>query len=391
MKTINTSMFIRKAISSLLFLLMISFVLNAKESLHYVISNDSNGQIIATETTFGKIIFSGENAARVINQAIQSIPYEQGGEIRIRSGRYNITESILIDRHGVTLSGDGRKTSTYGGTTYLISDKDIDMLIIHKYGERLRGVTIRDISFFGSGRSNGKSGIHAKGCSDLMVISNVGVYHCETGIYLQGGFGSGAVDAAQLQFIDPQQCGRGLVLDFCHYTKIFGGEFSDNYCESLPQEMQNGITLTSSVYGKKTIGTKIVGITSVRSAGSGIMIGKGTEDISVVAGCDLGGNRNNGLVITNENTDKKDNNPAGININGIMSYNNKGAGIKVTNASNVLITGCIVSVNEHDGVTDNGQDYGILIGKGVENIKMGENLVYGNAIQSTKVIEHEDK
>lgn len=112
---------------------------------------------------------------------------KQGGEIRIRAGEYELTESILIDRHGITLSGDGRKTSTYGGAAYMKAIKDIEMLVIRMDGERIRGVTIRDISFYGSGTSNGKAGIHAIGCSDLMVISNVGVYQSETGIYLQGG------------------------------------------------------------------------------------------------------------------------------------------------------------------------------------------------------------
>jgi len=357
----------RKALLSFLLAVFISSIhAYGSESLHYVISKDKSGNVVATEKGMGEIVFSGTNAAKVINQAIQSIPVTQGGEIRIRSGEYELTESILIDRHGITISGDGRKTSTYGGASYLKAIEDIDMLVIRMEGERIRGATIRDISFYGSGTSNGKSGIHAIGCSDLMVISNVGVYQCETGIYLHGG-PVGAVDAAQLQFIDPQQCGRGLVLEYCHYTKVFGGEFSDNKCNSLPENLQTGIYLTSNQYGI-TIGIKIIGITSVRCKGSGIRIGKDSYDISVQGGCDLGGNGTNGLYITNEGSPAGKNMPSSINVTGIICYNNSNAGIKVENADHVLISNCITSVNKHPHVKDKGQEYGILIGKGTENV-----------------------
>ena len=354
----------------------------AQERSHFTITKNEKGIIFATDTDTGDVAFSGVNAAKVINEAIRSIPPKQGGEIRIRAGEYTLTESILIDRHGLTISGDGRKSGCYGGPPYLKSDLDIDMLVIRKDGERLRGVTIRDISFYGSGTSNGKSGIYAMGCSDFLVISNVGVYNSETGIYLQGG-AEGAVDAAQLQFIDPQQCGRGLVLEYCHYTKVFGGDFSDNTSTSLPQHLQTGIYLTSNTHGA-TIGTKIVGSTAVRNNGAGILIGKDSYDISVQAGCDLGGNGNAGLVISNEGAPNSEHRPTSINVGGLISYNNQFAGIKVDNADRVLISNCIGSVNKHPHVPNRGQDHGIFVGSDAKHVLVNGNMVYDNALEQIR-------
>ena len=371
-----------RALIAVMIFMFLSHVLFAQESPYYTISKNDKGKVIATEASTGKVVFNGTNVAKVINKAIQSIPDKQGGEIRIRAGEYELTESIIIDRHGITISGDGRKSGCYGGPPYMKSDKDIDMLVIRKDGERLRGLTIRDISFYGSGTSNGKSGIHAIGCSDFLVISNVGVYNTETGIYLQGG-AEGAVDAAQLQFIDPQQCGRGLVLEYCHYTKVFGGDFSDNTSTSLPEHLQTGIYLTSNTFGV-TIGTKIVGSTAVRNNGSGILIGKGSYDISVQAGCDLGGNGNSGLLITNEGASLGEDMPESININGLISYNNKNAGIQVINANHVLISSCIASVNRHPHVGNRGQKYGVLISEGAKHVLVNGNMLYDNDIESIK-------
>jgi hypothetical protein len=362
----------------LILLLLLSSEIIAAES-GFRVFTDNNGKIVASSMESGSILFSGSDAADVINAAIRSIPENHGGEIKISAGEYLLTKSILIDRHGITLSGEGRKSGCYGGPPYIKSNSDIDMVVIRKDGIRLRGVTIRDISFFGSGISNGKAGIHAIGCSDVLVIQNVGVYNTETGILLQGG-PAGAVDAAELQFVDPQQCGRGLVLEYCHYTKVLGGEFSDNTCTSLPSNMQAGIYLTNNQFGK-TIGVKIIGITAVRNSGSGIIVGKGSYDISIMSGCDLGGNGNNGLLITDEESGKPDDIPESININGLIIYNNKFAGIKADKVNHLLISSCITSVNQHPYVGNNGQDYGIFISGDSKNVMINGNMAYDNKIK----------
>lgn len=340
----------------------------------YRVSKDSSGIVHAISTVEGLQSFSGENASEVINAAIGSIPITQGGEIRIMVGEYELDHPILIDRHGIHLSGEGRKSGCYGGPPYMKSNNAINLIEIRMANERIRGLTISNISFYGSGTDNGHSGIYADGCSDALTIQNVGVYQCETGIYLKGG-PSGAVDAAQIYFCDPQQCGRGLVLEYCHYTKVVGGEYSDNSNSSLPPYEENGIYLTSNEHGY-TLGVKLIGITAVRNGGAGVHVGKGSVDIAITSGCDFGGNRSDGgLKISDEHSGQRPNN---IIVNAIFSYNNHNSGIVIDQADHVFITGCSLSVHEHGHVSNESQSYGVYIMSGSDTVAVSDNMFHGN-------------
>ena len=117
----------------------------------------------------------------------------------------------IEDRHGVHLQGAARGIRGGGGTV-LRSDRAIDLLGI--FGNRLKaaGVTVSDLHLVGSGKENGKAGILVRGATDLLSLHNVGANHCGTGFHLRGGGGDRGpvVDAAQIQFCDPQVNGVGL-------------------------------------------------------------------------------------------------------------------------------------------------------------------------------------
>ncbi len=343
----------------------------------YTIHKDLSGVIHAIPALEGLKSFSGLNASKVINSAIRSIPLTQGGEIRIMAGEYELDHPILIDRHGIHLSGEGRKSGCYGGPPYLKSIVPTNLIEIRMENERIRGLTISNLSLFGSGTANGKAGIFADGCSDALTLYNVGVYNCETGIYLMGG-AAGAVDATQIYCCDPQQCGRGLVLEYCHYTKVIGGEFSDNMHSSLSASNETGIYITSNSYGY-SLGVKIIGVTAVRNGGPGIHVGKGCTDISITSGCDFGGNKSEGgIMISDEQSGQR---PHNIIVNAILSYNNRGAGIIIDQADHVLISGNSFSGHEHAHVPNEGQSYGVHIKSGSKSIGVMANMFHGNLIQ----------
>jgi hypothetical protein len=358
-------------------LLFVSTILNGTINYSFNVFINSCDKICAASAETNDILFSGTDASEVINAAIQSISPTQG-EIRIRAREYMLSKSIVIDRHGITLSGDGRKSGGYGSPPYLKSNSNsnIDMLVLRKGGEKLHSITVKDISFYVSGSSNANSGIHDVGCSDFSVIQNVEVYSTETGIYLQGG-PAGAVDATQLQLIYPQQRRRGLVLEYYHYTKVFGDDFSDNLCNLLPSNLQTGIYLTNNQYGI-SIGIKINGSAAVRNRSCEILIGKGIYDISIQGRCNLGGNKNNGLLVSNEGSALDADLPTSININGLIVYDNANASIKIEKANYVLISGCITSENKYPNVPDREQQYNIFIASGSKNVMVQVNMSYQN-------------
>ena len=347
---------------------------SAQDSVSYVIFQDVNGITHAKSGQDGAVHFSGNDAGAVITQAIQSLPVDRGGEIRIRAGHYDLKSPIRIDRHGIHLSGEGRKSGCYGGPPYVKSSRPINLVEIRLDGQRLRGVTISNISFFGSGVDNGKCGIVEIGCSDFLTIQNVGVYGCETGIHLCGG-PAGHVDAPQIINCDPQQCGRGMVLECCCYVKVLGGAYSDNGSKSLPAEKQCGIYLTSNAAGP-TMNVSMIGVGAVRNAGAGILVGKGCVDTTISGGTDVCGNKYGGVVISDEGTGQRPNNAI---ISSTHIYNNRLAGIVLDKADHVLISGCINSVHKAFVVPDMGQQYAVHVKEGCRGIAIHGNMFYGNA------------
>ena len=331
------------------------------------------GDAVATSAVAGRVVASGADASAVIQQAVDSLPAE-GGRITIAAGTYDLTSTVTVeDRHGVHLQGAARGIRGGGGTV-LRSDRAIDLLDI--FGNRLKaaGVTVSNLHLVGSGKENGKAGILVRGASDLLSLHNVGANHCGIGFHLRGGGGDRGpvVDAAQIQFCDPQVNGVGLKIERGHYVKVVGGEFSD--CGEC------GILLSSPESGyERNQGIRFIGVTGVRNGRAGIRIGRNTEDTTVTGGSDFGGTRDgSGVVIAGEGGGRD---PANTIISGVHAYNNREAGIRVGNAEHVVIQGCICSVHDHVKVDDAGQRHGIRVDAGARNVLVHGNLTYGNREQ----------
>ena len=334
------------------------------------IHRNSAGDAVAASAAEGSVVASGADASAVIQGAVDSLPSE-GGRITLAAGTWDLTSTVTIeDRHGVHLQGAARGIRGGGGTV-LRSDRAIDLLDI--FGNRLKaaGVTVSNLHLVGSGKENGKAGILVRGATDLLSLHNVGANHCGIGFHLRGGGGErgAVVDAAQIQFCDPQVNGVGLKIERGHYVKVVGGEFSD--CGDC------GILLSSPESGyERNQGIRIVGVTGVRNGRAGIRIGRNTEDTTVSGGSDFGGTRDgSGVVVAGEGGGRD---PANTIVSGVHAYNNREAGILIGNAENVVIQGCICSVHDHVKVDDAGQRYGIRVEAGARNVLVQGNLACGN-------------
>ncbi|MCY3760041.1 MAG: right-handed parallel beta-helix repeat-containing protein [Gemmatimonadetes bacterium] len=331
------------------------------------------GEAAATSATGGRVVAGGADASAVIQQAVDSLPAE-GGRITIAAGTWDLTSTVTVeDRHGVHLQGAARGIRGGGGTV-LRSDRAIDLLDISGNRIKAAGVTVSDLHLVGSGKENGRAGILVRGATDLLSLHNVGANHCGIGFHLRGGGGERGpvVDAAQIQFCDPQVNGVGLKIERGHYVKVVGGEFSD--CGDC------GILLSSPESGyERNQGIRIVGVTGVRNGRAGIRVGRNTEDTTVTGGSDFGGTRGGSGVVVDGEGGGRD--PANTIVSGVHAYNNREAGILVRSAEQVVIQGCICSVHDHVKVDDAGQRYGIRVEAGARNVLVQGNLAYGNREQ----------
>ncbi|MBT5187868.1 MAG: right-handed parallel beta-helix repeat-containing protein [Kordiimonadaceae bacterium] len=339
-----------------------------------VVFKDQTGKIFAKSGLTGKIINRSSDATTTIQAAINSLPVN-GGKIYISSGSYNLSSTIYIkNKHGVHIEGAARgmQSGDQAGTV-LKSDKAIDLIEINGEEFRIFGVTLSNMLLWGTGRDNGKAGIMIKGTTDAMTFYNVGANNHGVGFHLQGGGGkgSGVIDAPQIYFCDPQRNGIGIHIERSHYTKIVGGEFSDN--------LQYGIFLKSEDPGHQRIqGVKINSMTSVRNGEANIYIGSNTEDITVSGGSDVGGVvRGSGIIIAGEHGGSV---PTNIIVSNAHSYNNKIAGIKIGNSNRVLIQGNIITEHDHSAVDLIAQQHGILIEDGAEHVLINGNIIADNKI-----------
>jgi len=342
-------------------------------SADYVVCKNNAGEIFAKSVINDELIAKDKDAFTVIQQVIDKLP-STGGKIYIGAGRYELSSTIIIqDKHSVHLAGASRGIVFSGGIegTVLSSKSDIELLEIFGNKFKVAGITISNLHLIGSDKKNGKAGILVRGTSDLLTLYNIGINNCGIGLYLQGGDGmrGGVVDAPQIYFCDPQVNGIGLRIERCHYAKTIGGEFSD--CDEY------GIILSSTENGYARIqGIKISNVTGVRNGKAGVFIGRNTEDITVTGGSDFGGTADgNGVTVSDEGTGH---NPRNIIISNVHSYNNSNAGILVENAQHVVIQGCICSVHAHVSVDNQGQQSGIHIKAGSENVLVNGNISYGN-------------
>ena len=345
----------------------------------YVISKNDAGEVYAQSGRSGAVVACGKDASSVIQKAIDDLPTE-GGKVYISAGCYWLNSTITIeDKHGVHLEGAARGIvfSQEGNSgTVLRSDRDIDLLQIFGNKLKVAGITISNLHLVGSGKGNGKAGILVRGDSDLLSLYNVGANHCGIGFHIQGGggkLGYDVVDAPLIQFCDPQANGVGLKIERSHYLCVVGGHFSD--CDDC------GIMLSSPESGNTRCGAaKIIGVTAVRSGRAGILIGRNTEDITVTGGSDFGGMaRGSGIVVSDEGTDER---PQNIIISNIHSYNNRDAAILVESARHVIVQGCICSAHNHAYVDNPGQQHGIHIKAGSQNVIVLGNITYGNRKQA---------
>lgn len=351
----------------------------APAAADFVIRIDPDGAVCAHSGRDGALLARGQEASAVIQQALDRLPRD-GGRIDFAAGCYWLDATLRIeDKHGVRLEGAARGIVFSDGLegTVLRSKRDIDLLEIFGNKLKITGATVCNLHLIGSGKANGRAGILVRGCSDLLSLHNVGVNRCGIGIHLKGGDGEreGVVDAPSVQFCDPQVNGVGLKIERSHYAKVVGGEYAD--CDDC------GIVLSSPDRGhSRLMGVKILGSTVVRDGRAGILVGRNTEDVTIGAGTDIGGIRNgSGIVITDEGSGNK---PANVIVSAVHSYNNAHAGIAVESARHVIIQGCICSSHDHVCVDDPGQEYGIRIARGAEDVLLSGNLAHGNRKQAVR-------
>lgn len=340
----------------------------SRATADYVVYESDKGTISVASGLDGKVVASGEDASTIIQKAIDLLP-SGGGKIYISSGTYMLTSTIRIeDKNGVHIEGAARGIAFGPGNegTVLRSYQAIDMIEIFGNTLKIAGISISNLYIVGSATDNGKSGILVKGRSDLLSLHQVGVHYCGIGIYLKGG----TIDAPQIQFCDPQKCGIGLKIESSHYSKIVGGEFSDND--------EYGIHISSSFNTHQRVkGVKLSSITSIRNGKAAIFIGKSTDCITVTGGSDFGVTKQgSGLIISDEGTGER---PRNIIVNGVHTYNNARAGIEIENADHVIVSSSICSVQEN--WSDKGQQIGIHIKKGSKDVVIYGNITDGNAKQ----------
>jgi hypothetical protein len=348
---------------------------HAPASADYIVYESEN-TICAERVSSGETILRSQDAAQVIQQTIDSLPVT-GGKIYIGAGAYELTTTIRIkDKHAVHLEGAARGIVFSGGKEGTVLRSKLPINLIEIFGEKIKmaGITISNLHLIGSGKQNGKAGIWVRGGSDLLSLHQVGANHCGIGFHFEGGHvrGAGVIDAAQIQFCDPQVNGIGLKIERSHYAKIVGGEFSD--CDHY------GIMISAPDSGHaRTQGIKISAVTGVRNGKAGILIGQNTDCITVTGGSDFGGTKQgSGVVISDEDTGHA---PRNIIVSSVHSYNNKYAGILVDKAEHVLVSACIYSVHRHASVGNAGQQYGIHIKTGSKDVVLQGNITYGNAKQ----------
>ena len=348
-----------------------------------VVYKDKTGTNYAKSGLTGKIINQSKDAATTIQAAIDSVSIN-GGKIYISSGSYNLSTTVIIkNKHGVHLEGAAR--GMQGGDqagTVLKSDKAIDLIEINGEEFRIFGVTLSNMLLWGTGRDNGKAGIMIKGTTDAMTFYNVGANNHGVGFHLQGGGGkgSGVIDAPQIYFCDPQRNGIGIKIERSHYTKIVGGELSDN--------LLYGVFMKSDDPGHQRIqGVKINSVTSVRNGEANIYIGSNTEDITLSGGSDVGGGlHGSGVIIAGEHGGSV---PTNIIVSNVHSYNNKIAGIKIGKSKRVLIQGNIITEHDHSAVDLMAQQHGVLIEEGAELVLISGNIITNNKVGG--VTDHSEK
>jgi hypothetical protein len=341
----------------------------------YIISINDREGCEARSGRDGSVVATGNEVASVIQRAIDRLP-DEGGRIYLAAGCYWLEETIYLrDKNGVHLEGAARGITFSGGEegTVLRSKKAIDLLDIHGDTRKVTGVTVSHLHLIGSGKDNGKAGIRVRGGSDLLSIRNVGANFCGTGFHFEGGHSSGTpgvIDAAQVQFCDPQVNGVGMLVERCHYAKIIGCEFSD--CDTY------GLVITSPDAGQaRTQGVKVNTVTAVRNGKAGVLIGPNTDDTTITGGSDFGGNKEGGGIVVSSQGGNAG--PRNVIIGDVHVYNNHQAGILIDGGSHVIVHGCICSVHDHEVVEDAGQQYGIYIKENSQDVLVNGNITYGNS------------
>jgi len=126
----------------------------------YIIWTDGQ-KYYAKNGSTGQVEFSGTDANTVIQNAINKLQY--GGKIFIKSGIYNVTETISILYSSIIIEGEnayfdpGYVDKIRG--TVLKSDLDIPIIQIYNPNSVVRDIVIRNIGI--NGTSSGSIGIHA--------------------------------------------------------------------------------------------------------------------------------------------------------------------------------------------------------------------------------------
>jgi hypothetical protein len=111
----------------------------------YVIYKTDLGTTVAINGTTGRIDYSSINPAHVIQQCIDNYDRMTALSILIKSGHYNITDTILANSNGLSIRGDVTNMAASGGTV-LEYDGAGTCIFVNAADLRLQRVTIEDLS-----------------------------------------------------------------------------------------------------------------------------------------------------------------------------------------------------------------------------------------------------
>jgi len=230
----------------------------------YIIWNDDT-TVYAKNGRTGEIDFTDQNASGVIQSAIDAMAStRRKGEILLKAGTYNITNSIMLRGGGIRLVGEGISQTT------LKASKDLQANIIEfvPIDERESFDGLRDLQIWGAARSGGTvgHGIYVStvlgGLPSDFSIEQVYVRECaQDGMHLENVWGFKIMNC-----ISEHNLGEGLFMKGSRQATIINSFIAYNegtYGLSIRTGTDNVIVQSCTIYQNMKTGVFIGGAGNV--------------------------------------------------------------------------------------------------------------------------------
>ena len=270
-----------------------------------------------------EVLFEGESAAQVIQQAIDR-QGAGGGEVLLEQGTFELDRPLALHNQ-VTLSGKGR------GSRLLVSERNVAGIGI--LGETLDGACVSNLALTGRGNPNAKVGILFDACGDSRVVDVFVAGFAEYGIWLRNSCFLCEVRACQL-------AGNGRANLFLeHLAKGRIGDYiSNSVIGCTIYGGGRGIDMLDAVV------TNVIGCAVFQTNDTGYHVRDRCNSV-LISGCRTF--QITGCAVVIENSEE-------INITGNIFCWHTGHGIRVQKCAWGLISGneCIDTGSFNPGVED---------------------------------------